>query len=86
MLGVAVGRDCRGVAWGNDARIKVVAIRTRLMSFRNSLNHVTAAGVRTCALSPAIVVANAVGRRNVSRNVRALSLLLSTKCRQSGTE
>jgi len=56
------------------------------MGFRNSLNHVTAAGVRTCALSPAIVVANAVGRRNVLRNVRALSLLLSTKCRQSGIE
>jgi len=57
------------------------------MGFRNSLNHVTAAGVRTCALSPAIVVvANAVGRRNVSRNVRALSLLLSTKCRQSGID
>jgi len=86
MLGVAVGRDWRGVALGNDARVKVVAIRTRLMSFRNSLNHVTAAGVRTCALSPAIVVANAVGRRNVLRNVRALSLLLSTKCRQSGIE
>ena len=86
MLGVAVGRDWRGVALGNDARVKVVAIRTRLMSFRNSLNHVTAAGVRTCALSPAIVVANAVGRRKVSRNVRALPLLLSTKCRQSGIE
>ena len=86
MLGVAVGRDWRGVALGNDARVKVVAIRIRLMGFRNSLNYVTAAGVRTCALSPAIVVANAVGRRNVSRNVRALSLLLSTKCRQSGIE
>ena len=42
MLGVAV--DWRGVALGNDARVKVVAIRIRLMGFRNSLNHVTAGG------------------------------------------